>query len=225
MVDFCFGVFVSGCEDFLGERRIDLRLAIVGILDLGASSGASVGARLLVDVDRVRPCLAGDAAAISVGIAGSGLFSCACGSFDGDMGAAVSGRETDRIDFTLFDRGRADGLFGVDVVSAVRAADAFVGDKSLLETGCGSVVDLLDDMSSSPILRNRLAGASASRGGDCWMDLNGLIEVGRPMTGGGILVEGLFPAVLGRSSSSRSALEEDRFKDCSVGLANPGLAR
>lgn len=74
MVDLCFGVFVSGCEDFLGERRIDLRLAMVGILDLGASSGASMGARLLVDVDRVRPCLAGDAAAISAGIAGSGLF-------------------------------------------------------------------------------------------------------------------------------------------------------
>lgn len=82
------------------------------------------------------------------------------------MGAPVSGRETDRINFTLFARGRADCLFGVDVASAIRAADALVGDKSLLDTGCGSVVGLLDDMSSSPILRNRLAGASASRG-DC----------------------------------------------------------
>lgn len=57
------------------------------------------------------------------------------------------------------------------------------------------------------------------------MDLNGLIDVGRPMTGGGILADGLLPAVLGRSSSSRSALEEERFKDCSVGLAKPALAR
>lgn len=225
MVGLCLGVFVCGCEDFLGERRMDRRLAMVGILDLGASSGAMVGARLFVDMDRVRPCLAGDVVVECVGMAGSGLSSCACDTFDGDMGAAAEGRETDRMDFTLFERGRADGLFGVDVVSATRAVDAFVGDKSLVETGCGSVVGLLEDMSSSSILRKRLAGASASRGGDAGMDLNGLIDVGRPMTGGGILVAELFPAVLGRSGSSRSALEEDRFKDCSVGLAKAGLAR
>jgi len=57
------------------------------------------------------------------------------------------------------------------------------------------------------------------------MVLKGLTDVGRPVTGGGILGAGLFPAVLGRSGSSRSAFEEERFKDCSVGLVKPGPAR
>lgn len=52
IVECCFGVVACGCEDFLGERRIDLKLAMVGILDLGTSSGAVVTARLLVDADR-----------------------------------------------------------------------------------------------------------------------------------------------------------------------------
>jgi len=149
----------------------------------------------------------------SSSIAGSGLFSCACGSFDGDMGIAVVGRGTGRTDLTLFDRGRVEGLFGVDVLSAGRAVDALVGDSSLLETGRGRVVVSLEETSSSPLLRRRLVGASASSEEDRWMVLKGLIEVGRPMIGGGIRVEGLFPAVLGRSGSPKSALEEDRFRD------------
>lgn len=225
MVELCFGVFVGGCEGFLGERRIDLRLAMVGIRDLTTSSGTFVAARLFVEADRARPCFGGDMLTTSAGMAGSGLFSCACGSFDGDIGTAVEGRETDRIDLILFDRGSADALFGVDVLSATLAADAFVGDNILLETGCGRADGLLEETSSSPSRRSRFAGVSVSSEEDLRIVLKGLTDVGRPITGGGMRVDGLLPAVLGRSGSPKSALEEDRFRDCSVGRAKPCRAR
>ena len=232
MVERCFGVLVWSCDSLLGERRIDFRVGKVGILELAASSGAVIAARLFVETDRVKPCFAGLVLTVSNGTVGSCLFACACGSFEGDNGAAVEGRDTERTVLTLFERGRADSLFGVKPLSVARTEDAFVGeggafvgDRSLLDTGRGKVVDLLEEMSWSPSLRRRLEGASASCDEDVRMVLKGLMEVGRPVTGGGILVEGLFPAVLGRSGSFRSALEDDRFNDWAVGFAKPGRAR
>lgn len=57
------------------------------------------------------------------------------------------------------------------------------------------------------------------------MVLKGLVDCGRPMTGGGIRVAVNLPAVLGLSGSSESALELLLLSDWAVGLAKPGRAR
>ena len=55
----CFGVAAWVVVAFLrGDLRIDLRLAIIGILEEPASLAS--GAKLLVDSERTRPTLDGD---------------------------------------------------------------------------------------------------------------------------------------------------------------------
>ena len=154
------------------------------------------------------------------------MSNCGCAGFVGEGSATADGRDTDRTDFTELDRSNAEGLAGVDVPSAVLAADALVGDSSRLDTGRGRpVVVLLVETSSSPCNLTRFAGASFSLSELGRMLLKGLVEPRRPVTGGGMRVEGLFPAVLGLCGSSRSALELLRFKDWAVGLAKLGFAR
>jgi len=135
MVERCFGVLVWGCDNLLGERRIDFKVGKVGILDVATSSGTVVAARLFMEVDRVKPCFAGLMLTGSIGTAGSDLFNCACGNFEGDLGIAVEGRETERTGLTLLERGRVDGLLAVELLSVIRTEEAFVGDRSLLDTG------------------------------------------------------------------------------------------
>lgn len=55
----------------------------------------------------------------------------------------------DRTDLMLLGRGTTADLGGVDAVSAARAEDALVGDKSLLETGRGRAVGRPEETSES----------------------------------------------------------------------------
>lgn len=135
------------------------------------------------------------------------------------------GREAERTDLILLARGIVEDLGGVVAVSAIRAAEALVGDSSLLDTGRGNAVGRLEESSVSSSRRTRFGLASSWSVAEAGIVLNGLVDSGRPITGGGIRVAGSFPAVRGLSGSSRSALELLLFRDCAVGLAKPGRAR
>lgn len=135
------------------------------------------------------------------------------------------GREAERTDLILLTRGMAEDLGGVVAVSATRAAEALVGDNSLLDTGRGSAVGRLEETSESSSRRSRFGLASSCSVTEAGMVLKGLVDSGRPITGGGIRVSGTFPAVRGLSGSSRSALELLLLRDCAVGLVKPGRAR
>ena len=219
-VDKRFGVAVEAAEMFFffGDRRIrDLDDCFAGV---------GSPARLFVEFDRVRPCFTGDVADGCLGGSGGrALLSCTWGSFAGDSDpSAADCRGTHLMDLTPFDCGSADGFTGVDEPPAARAAEAFVGERRRLETGRGRAVESLEETCSLAASRNRFAGASDSCAVAA-MVLKGLTEAGLPVTGGGMRVEELVPAVLGRSGSSRLALELVRFSDWAVGRVNPGRAR
>ena len=125
-----------------------------------------------------------------------------------------------RRDFVLRDRGSIDGL--LFEAGMFRASEDFVGDNQLPGTDLGILEGLTEcstgcaeDTSSTAARRCRLAGlvSSGRSEGEGGIDLNGLIEEGLPMKGGGTRPGVPLPAVRGRSGSSRPALEPLRFND------------